>query len=74
MATKTITITEEVYNRLLNEKKSGESFTDTIKRLTTRGRLSDCFGQWDGDEEELKEIEGLISGAWKNTRTEGAEL
>lgn len=33
MGTKTIGITEEVYNRLAAEKREDESFTDTIARL-----------------------------------------
>jgi predicted CopG family antitoxin len=73
MATKTITITEEAYGCLLKEKMSGESFTDTIKRLTTRGRLSDCFGLWRGDEKELKDIVNIIASTWKASWSKGAD-
>lgn len=34
MATKTVTITEEAYERLKSHKRSDESFTDTVIRLT----------------------------------------
>ncbi|MFB6176070.1 MAG: antitoxin VapB family protein [Halobaculum sp.] len=34
MATKTLTITEEAYERLRAHKRADESFTDTILRLT----------------------------------------
>ncbi|OVE83157.1 antitoxin VapB family protein [Natronolimnobius baerhuensis] len=34
MATKTVTITEEAYERLKAHKRSDESFTDTVIRLT----------------------------------------
>lgn len=34
MATKSLTITEEAYERLKSQKKSDESFTETILRLT----------------------------------------
>lgn len=34
MATKSLTITEEAYERLKARKREGESFTETILRLT----------------------------------------
>ena len=34
MGTKTITITDEAYERLKASKRAGESFTDTVLRLT----------------------------------------
>ncbi|MXV60603.1 hypothetical protein GS429_00655 [Natronorubrum sp. JWXQ-INN-674] len=34
MATKTLTITEEAYERLKSHKRKDESFTDTVIRLT----------------------------------------
>lgn len=34
MATKSLTITEEAYEKLERHKRPGESFTDTILRLT----------------------------------------
>jgi len=52
MATKTLTITEEAYERLKAHKREGESFTDTVLRLTEAnqdvmrgfGRLADDEG------------------------------
>jgi len=38
MATKSLTITEEAYHRLKSHKRDGESFTDTILRLTEQDR------------------------------------
>ncbi|WP_129114067.1 antitoxin VapB family protein [Halegenticoccus tardaugens] len=38
MGTKSLTITDEAYERLKNHKQSGESFTDTILRLTGSDR------------------------------------
>lgn len=38
MGTKSLTITEEAYERLRAHKREGESFTDTILRLTDRNR------------------------------------
>ncbi|HEX9862138.1 MAG TPA: antitoxin VapB family protein [Candidatus Bathyarchaeia archaeon] len=56
MATKTISITQEAHEALLREKKTKESFTDTILRITKKsGKLADCFGAWKiTDEEEEK--------------------
>ena len=34
MGTKSLTITDEAYDRLKEHKREGESFTDTIIRLT----------------------------------------
>lgn len=41
MASKTLTITEAAYERLLAEKRPGESFTDVILRLTKRRSIFD---------------------------------
>jgi len=35
MATKTITVTEDAYQQLKEHKREGESFTDTIIRLSS---------------------------------------
>ncbi|WP_424016785.1 antitoxin VapB family protein [Halorientalis pallida] len=38
MGTKSLTITEEAYERLKEHKRAGESFTDTILRLSGEDR------------------------------------
>ncbi len=35
MSTKTLTVKEEAYNRLLAKKKTNESFSDVILRITS---------------------------------------
>jgi predicted CopG family antitoxin len=58
MATKTISIREDVYDLLKNLKKENESFSDVIGRLTKR-RKSD-IGEYFGvlkDSKVLEEIE-----------------
>lgn len=63
---KTISISDEVYNLLLNLKLEGESFSDTIARLARRGKLGECAGLWsDMSAEEFKEIEEGIKKARK---------
>jgi len=57
MATKTITIKEEAYERL-KKLKEGRSFSDTIIDLTEEKKpdLTDAFGAWSEEEaEEAKE-------------------
>jgi len=65
MVSKTISITEEVYNLLSKMKLEGESFSDTITRLVrSGGKLSECAGLWkDMSKEELEEIKAGIKKA-----------
>ena len=72
MPSKTISISEEAYHHLLEEKKSGESFTATIKRLTLKGKLSDSFDTWEGTDEEFTEIERSIGKGWKRPGSKDA--
>lgn len=55
MGTKSLTITEEAYDRLKEHKREEESFTDTILRLTRNNRdLMKGFGVM-RDEEGFRE-------------------
>ncbi len=65
MTTKTIGITEEVYDRLAAEKREDESFTDTVARLIDES-TSDWrhgFGRYNGEEAEKFEHITTESGA-----------
>jgi len=56
MGTKTISITEEAYNRLDSRKKERESFSEVINRLTSKGSLARFAGIFSKAEaEELGE-------------------
>lgn len=44
MATKTISITEDAYERLAALKKGNESFSEVIGRITLKLKLSDFHG------------------------------
>lgn len=47
MATKTITLTEEAYQRLREMKRDEESFTDVVLRITDSEQdLMKGFGSW----------------------------
>lgn len=58
MTSKTISVTEDVYNLLKKMKLKGESFSLTIKRLVKGRRISDCARLWsdlpDAAVEEIK--------------------
>ena len=62
MTSKTISVSEDVYELLKKMKLKGESFTETIRRLVRRRRLADCAGLWsDASEEEMEAYWGVIS-------------
>ena len=55
MATKTISITEEAYERLAAKKGAKESFSDVILKVTRKAKLSDFAGiLTESEAEELK--------------------
>ena len=55
MATKTISITEEAYERLKMRKEPKESFTDAINRITGKRNILEFAGiLTDKDAEQMK--------------------
>lgn len=74
MENKTIALTEEAYNMLVLEKRDAESFADVIARLSKRGKLKDCFGAWDMDDEEEKEMLANLRKFWKQSELRGVKL
>lgn len=44
MATKTISLSEDAYERLRAMKREGESFSDVVRRLTAGVRLAEFHG------------------------------
>ena len=55
MGTKTITITNEAYERLVTYKEQKESFSEVIKKITQKGSLFDLIGiLTDKEAEKLK--------------------
>jgi len=62
MASKTISVTEDVYRLLSMMKLKSESFSEMLVRLAKKkGSLSECAGLWeDMSEEEIEELrEGI---------------
>lgn len=56
LGTKTISLTEEAYERLKAAKKEGESFSDVVNRISPGVRLEEYWGVLDDDAaDELRE-------------------
>ena len=63
MTSKNISITEDVYNKLLKIKRDDESFSELFLRLLKiqKNTLEKSFGAWNLSEEEEKEIWAELS-------------
>ena len=64
MAFKTITLSEEAYKRLKDQKRENESFSDVVLRLTNTSTLRDFVGIIDDSflDELEKNIENIRKG------------
>lgn len=58
MGTKTISLSEDAYERLKAEKRENESFSDVVRRLTTGVELQEFHGVL--SMETADEIESVI--------------
>jgi len=81
LASKTISVTEEVYNLLKKMRLPGESFGDTIARLC-RMKTVRSIKEWmeatpgwsDMTEEELAEFEKAVESVRSTLRVEGVDI
>ncbi|MBI4149281.1 antitoxin VapB family protein [Candidatus Woesearchaeota archaeon] len=65
MATKTISITEDAYERLKSRKKGNESFSDVINKITAQRSLLELAGRLSSD--EARAVEEQIQHAREKT-------
>ncbi len=72
MGNKTISVSDEAYARLKARKKPGESFSDTINRLTSRIRLSELAGVL--DEDDIRVIEKAVTAIRSQSKDRIREL
>lgn len=66
MSTKTVSLSEDAYERLKRLKRENESFSDVIRRITGKVDLKDFHGIL--SEETSKEIEKKITERRENHR------
>lgn len=65
MGSKTISIPEDVYEKLREERRSEESFGDAIDRLLGRRSLAEFWGAW-SDETASRARNAIETGRDRN--------
>ena len=61
MGTKTVRLREDVYERIRARKREGETFSETVDRLTGDPSLSELSGIFDDD--QVEEMRDAIDAA-----------
>jgi predicted CopG family antitoxin len=72
MATKTISLDEEAYERLKARKKEGESFSETVKRLAGERSWNEVTGIL--TEDEAADLEAAIEAGRTTSRERSDRL
>lgn len=76
MSPKTVALDEESYGLLAKEKRTGETFSETVRRLATRkGSILDYWGMWNEmTEAEVEVVRGLRGKGQKRDRARMAKI
>ena len=72
MGTKTITITNEAYEKLAHLKIERESFSEVINRITSKNSIAELIGLLSNNEAE--ELKGYIKNTRKRMRKRMEEI
>ena len=72
MATKTISLDEEAYERLASQKREGESFSDVVKRLAGERSWLEISGIL--SEDEAENLEAMIEEGRARSRDRSARV
>ncbi|MFH1073166.1 MAG: antitoxin VapB family protein [Nanoarchaeota archaeon] len=73
MATKTISITEETYERLMAKKNEKESFSDVINKITNKVSLLEFSGLLTSEEADALENDVKAARTLSRKRAAGSE-
>ena len=76
MSPKTVALDEESYGLLAKEKRTGETFSETVRRLATRkGSILDYWGMWNEmTEAEVEVVRGLRGKGQERDRARMAKI
>jgi len=64
MAHKTITISEEAYNLLKDNKRENESFTEVIKRILSRKKNKEDLIEWLSGNKDLSDLADSVESVF----------
>jgi len=64
MAHKTITISEEAYNLLKENKRENESFTEVIKRILSHKKKKEDLIRWLSSKKDLSDLADSVESVF----------
>lgn len=73
MATRTVSLDEEAYQRLKDKKKDGESFSDVVKKLAGERSWTEVSGSLSAEEDDTLE-KHIKSGRKESRRRQDSSI